>query len=538
MKKVIITQLLLFAALGAVYAQSPGHDHYYNQRFASAERYFHTAINGQPSDAGNWYWLVQSYIQQGQPQKAKDTLQFAPGSMQDDALLLAAKGHLLLQLKDSVQASAMFDRAIDISKSKDPDVLAAVARAALQSAPQFALDVLSKAIKRDKHNPSLYVLQGNAWLQLHNGTEAYKSYKQALDEKNDHAEAYYRLGKLFQSQKNTDLFMENFNKAVEVDPSYAPALYELYYYYMYTDPVKGMAWFNKYRPVAETTIQLDYTYTDLLYLTKDYQQAIGNANALLQKNRDSIPPRLYKLIAYSQKELGDTLSAIKNMREYFTNEADSNYVVKDFETMAILYLSQPAAFDSVMTYYAKAAEKTEDAEQRGQYYKQLSVIAADQKKYGEQATWLGQYVMSATKVKNTDIFNWGIAAFKAVDFVAADSVFKRYAIDYPDQPHGFYWRARSIAAIDTAMADTTVASLYQKVLDMTESDSTSAYARQFKINANSYLAAYAANVQKDSEKAIFYFERILALDPGNAQAKRYIDILRKSDPENDNEANN
>lgn len=537
MKKLIITQLL-FVALGAVYAQSPGHDHYYNQRFASAQRYFHTAINGQPSDAGNWYWLVQSYIQQEQAQKAKDTLQLAPGSVQDDALLLAAKGHLLLLLKDSVQASAMFERAMDISKSKDPAVLAAVARATLQSAPQFALDVLSKAIKREKHDPSLYVLQGNAWLQLHNGTEAYKSYKQALDEKNDHAEAYYRLGKLFQSQKNTDLFTENFNKAVQVDPSYAPALYELYYYYMYTDPSKGMAWFNKYRAVAEKTIQLDYTYTDLLYLTKDYRQAITNANALLQNNHDSIPPRLYKLIAYSQKELGDTLSAIKNMRQYFNSEVDSNYLVKDFETMAVLFLSQPQAYDSVMTYYAKAADKTDDAGQRSEYYKQLSAIAAGQKKYSEQAKWLGQYVSSAPKVRNTDLFDWGIAAFRAADFIAADSVFTRYATEYADQPHGFYWRARSRAAIDTAMSDTLVASLYRKVLDMTASDSTSSSIRQFKINAHSYMAAYAANVEKDSEKAILHFENILALDPGNAQAKRYIDILRKSDPENDKEANN
>jgi tetratricopeptide (TPR) repeat protein len=375
-------------------------------------------------------------------------------------------------------------------------------------------------------------------MQLHNGTEAYKSYMHAIDEKSSYAEAYYRLGKLFQSQKNTDLFLENFNKAAQADASYAPALYELYYYYMYSDPAKGMEWFTRYRPVAEKTVQLDYTYTDLLYLTKEYKAAITNANNLLQQNRDSIPPRLYKLIAYSQKELGDTLSAINNMRLYFNNEVDSNYVLKDFETMAVLYTSQPGGADSVMTYYAKAAEKAEDNEIRSRYYKQLASMAASQKKYAEQEKWLGLYASTATKVGNVDIFDWGIAAFRAGDFIGADTVFTRYATEYADQPHGFYWRARSRAAIDTAMADTMVASLYQKVLDMTVNDSASTSIRQFKINANSYLAAYAANVQKDTEKAIFYFERILALDPANAQAKRYIDILRKNSGDDKEEGSN
>ena len=165
-------------------------------------------------------------------------------------------------------------------------------------------------------------------------------------------------------------------------------------------------------------------------------------------------------------------------------------------------------------------------------------MAAEQKKYDEQEKWLGKYISVATKVGNVDLFNWGIAAFRSQNFTAADTIFARYGREYPDQPHGFYWQARSRTALDTAMQDTLVADLYRKVIDMTVSDSTSNAIKSFKVNAYAYLAAYAANVEKDADVAIANFEKLLELDPANAQAKKYIDLLKKGEANKEEQGSN
>ena len=43
---------------------------------------------------------------------------------------------------------------------------------------------------------------------------------------------YYRLAKLFESQKNWELYEQYLNDAISKDPRFAPAYYELSYYKM------------------------------------------------------------------------------------------------------------------------------------------------------------------------------------------------------------------------------------------------------------------------------------------------------------------
>ena len=42
---------------------------------------------------------------------------------------------------------------------------------------------------------------------------------------------YVRIAKLFETQKQWDLVLENLNKAIQVDPNFSLAYYELFYYY-------------------------------------------------------------------------------------------------------------------------------------------------------------------------------------------------------------------------------------------------------------------------------------------------------------------
>jgi len=69
---------------------------------------------------------------------------------------------------------------------------------------------------------------------------------------------------------------------------------------------------------------------------------------------------------------------------------------------------------------------------------------------------------------------------------------------------------------------------YLKFIDIAAKDSANKTARRHLIEAYGYIAAYKANTQKDYTGAIDYFEKLLVLDPGNTDAGRYVNILRKT----------
>jgi hypothetical protein len=67
-----------------------------------------------------------------------------------------------------------------------------------------------------------------------------------------------------------------------------------------------------------------------------------------------------------------------------------------------------------------------------------------------------------------------------------------------------------------------------KLIDIDTKDTTNKTNRKHLIEAYGYIAAYKANSEKDYAGSIDYFGRLLGLDPGNADASRYIAILKKN----------
>jgi tetratricopeptide (TPR) repeat protein len=435
-------------------------------------------------------------------------------------------------LQDHQKDSAMlcFNKALDATKQKDPKVLLAIALAQ-QDAPEgdatYAIDLLNRALKKDKHNPALYVAIGNAYRKLMNGTESYKAYQDALIQDAHYAEAAYRLGKIFVSQGNDAMYLKYFNDAVASDSLYAPAWYELYYHYYFKDVNKAMDCLQHYIAASEKSSANDYLMTDLLYASRKYQDAIQHAQVILGQQGQAAEPRLFKLIAYSYKELSDSARALEYMRAYFGRQQDTGFVVKDYETMGDIYdkMQQP---DSAATYYARAETMEKDTIKSIEYDKKLAELYKKLKDYSNQAIWLGKYYQHSTRSTNLDLFNWGLAHYMAKNYPMADSVFGLYETKYPDQDFGYYWRARSDAAIDTAMTTGIAIPHYLKLIEIAEKDTINKTNRKHLVESYGYIAAYKANAEKDYAGAIDYFGKLLNLDPGNSDAQRYIAILKKN----------
>lgn len=502
----------------------------YYERYDGAAHQLVAALKTDPNNSEAWWLLTQIYLHKNAVSAASDTLSAMPATAAAMPLGLCAKGQVLLEQGKKDSAAVYFNKALAATKEKDAVVLAAIALAhqgADSGNAQYAIELLNKAMKREKRNPELYVLLGDVYRRLEDGGQSFKAYQDALAQDSRYAKAMYKSGKIFVTQDNSEQYLKYFNDAVAADSLYAPAWYELYYHYYFRDVNKAMEMLNHYIAATDPGIKNDYLVTDLLYSSRKYPEAIQKAQQLIAQQGGVSEPRLYKLIAYSYKEQHDSTKALDYMKDYFARQNDTGFVVKDYETMGEIYdmLGQQ---DSAVQYYVKAGSMEKDSVKHIAYAKKLADLYKKQKDYSNQALWLGQYYQGNTRATNLDLFNWGLAHYMAKEYPMADSVFGLYEVKYPDQDFGYYWRARSDVAIDTAMKTGMAIPHYMKLIEIAGKDTANKTNRKHLIESYGYIAAYKANAEKDYAGAIDYFNRLLGLEPNNQDARRYITILHKN----------
>lgn len=504
----------------------------YHERYHSAQAALHTILQADANNAEAWYRLSQAYLPLKQTRALLDTLQRAPAAVKEQPYYKVAYGQLLLANQKPDSAKLYFDQAIGDGRKKDAAILLAVANAYVSEKngdPNMALQVLAQAGKKDIDAPAMNVVRGNAYRKLANGTEAYRAYQAALNEDGKNAEALFQMGKIFLAQKNAESYLGYFNKTIAADPLYAPAWYELYYDTYFKDAAKALDYFRQYLTVSDYSIDNHYQLIDLLYLNKRYDSAIAMAKSTLAGLPADSMPRLHKLMAYSYTGLKDTASALTSMITYFAQEDDSHFVVKDYELMADLYNATPGKEDSALVFYQTAVTKITDSAALYTYYKKLSDLYKEKKDNANQAIWLGRYYTNNAKATNIDLFNWGIAHFKAEQYDMADTVFGQYIGKYPEQSFGYYWRARANSLKDSAMEKGLAIQHYNNLIEKLENDSANATAttKKWLVEAYGYIAAYETNQEKDYADAIGHLQKILEIDPANKDAQNYISILEK-----------
>ena len=527
MKKIFFIPLLLIVFSAFAQNINNAEDLLYYKKFESAENLLNQIVKNNPENAEAWY-LLSEVQDSGNELDLKNTLQNAPANIKSDPYFLIATGKILLEESKSAEARGYFEQALEKTKYKRPEILLAVAKAQTASEngdANYAIELLNKAIKKNKNDPALYTELGKAYRKLNNGTEAFKAFRQAIEADKNFAEAYYLTGMIFRTQNNSDLYLEYFNRAIQADANYAPAYYQLYYHYYFRNVNTAKEYLEKYIALSDHKIENDYDYTDILYLTKNYTQAIELAKKLIETDKEETPARIYKLIGYSYHESNDHSKAFDYMYQYFDAAPDSILIAKDFILLADLY-AEKQKIDTAMFFYKVGTELEKDSASLTKYYRTLADLAKLQKDYTERAIWLGKYYVSNQKSTNLDLFNWGLAWFRAGNYIKSDSVFAMYVDKYPTQVFGYYWRGRNNAAIDSTMEQGLAIPHYLKVVEIGELDTAGNSKRQL-IESYGYLAGYETNQNKNYSKAVEYFEKLLQLDPNNDQAKKYVQILKE-----------
>ncbi len=170
------------------------------------------------------------------------------------------------------------------------------------------------------------------------------------------AEAKYKIGKVYLSQNNPQYFLPAFQDAIKIDSNYAPAIYELFFYWFERDINKAREYFNKYLAVSDNSPSTEYDRTSVIYASRDYKTAIDSAMAKIKLRGEKADPRYCKLVAYSYDALKDSVNAKNYLDQYFAKQSINDFVPQDYVFRGKLLSKFPGNEEETLVSYQKAVD--------------------------------------------------------------------------------------------------------------------------------------------------------------------------------------
>jgi tetratricopeptide (TPR) repeat protein len=541
---------LLVAALtglcGGAMAQSvdQGKKFFYYQRYKSAKDVFDKLLASNPNNIEAIYWQGQTLLYMKDSAAAGELYSKALQTNGSAPMLLAGMGQVELHMGKATDARQRFETAISLTKGKDIDVLNAVAEANIEPKAgdaNYAIEKLNMATQVKKFNDArTYILEGDAYRKLIDGGNAVSNYNKALTIDPKYAEAKYKIGKVYLTQNNKDYFLPAFEEAVQLDPAYDPAYFELFYYWYYHDVNKANDYLNKYIANADPGPEVEFLKIDYLYAASRFAEARTAAQAMITQMGEKAIPRLYKLVAYSCDTLQDMACANQYMTTYFQKQDPAAIVGADYAELAEIQGkgSDSATRVQAIGNYKLAIAKDTLMENKAKY---MATAMDLSKKLGYKqgvADLAAIYYASKKDPTNTDLYNFGMANYQAGNYKTADSIFcGAYESKYPNEIFGYLWCARSKQAQDdSANSQGLAVAAYDKLasvaraMDSTAKAAGSGDSTKYKsqiLTSYYFLAGYYNDIKKDKNTAILYLQKILEVDPTNTNVPGILEKLKK-----------
>jgi tetratricopeptide (TPR) repeat protein len=548
MKKTFITFIsILVLAVTGLKAQSlqDGIDNLYADRYQLAIDIFDKLLAVNPNNIEAIYWKGQTYFDMDDNQAARSLYEKAIQTYGNAPLLLVGLGHADLLDRKLAQARQKFETALTDSRGKkgnDPVIATAIGRANVDAKKgdyKWAEELLAEAADSYRKNPPAETLLqlGNAYRKAGEGSgggKAYETYKKALEIYPNFAVASVRLAKLFESQKNYDLVVQNLNDALKRDPKFTPAYYELFYYYFFTKKYdEAESNLKKYidSKLPERDINDESYWAQLCWAKGDYDCAITKDEKVVAELGLKAKPRVFKLLADAYYQKGDYANAKKNIDLYFIREKPDDFISFDYKLKADIMAKSGASDEEVYQNYIKGAELDTVLKSKIDFLKQGVQFFKDLKNREYEARMIQKIIDVKPDPTINDYFDLAIAYYFNKDYFDSRNTALLMIKKYPDEVYGYEWAYNNSIALAT---DTTkkipqdsiglpdALNLYQF-----SSKDTTKFKKQY-INAVKYLAAYYINEAKDKEKSLEFFGKWQAADPENAESiQQFIDQIKK-----------
>lgn len=493
-----------------------------NEQFESAEVIYKKLIQAQPNNGDLYFYYGENFFKNDQNlQMANEMYQTGTEVNATNPLPYVGLGKVLWYQGNQAEAKKNFYRAITLGGEKNATVLMKIAEVYInadkKNIPE-AYTLLAKATKLEPKNPEVYLLTGDAFLEENNGSKAIENYEKAnsLDPKS--VQALLRKGQLYNRAKNYNLALDLYKEASLVDSSFAPAYREKAEIYFRAGQYNNaVAQYKRYLQLNDNC-GAKSRYAGFLYKAKQYAASIEASKEA--KKCDANNVYLDRYMAYDYYETGDFANGIASSKAFFSKASADKLLALDYEYRG--KLNAKTGNDSLAILdYKKALEMDTS---RVELYNDMANAYMKTKKYNEAIALFKSKMRNGGKVSVNDYYSLGRAYYYSKDFANADSAFSKIVAAQPDLALGYLWRAKTNVQTDPENKQWKSKELYETFISKVKPEETEKNKKDL-IDAYNYLAAHYAS-KKDCANTKLYMQKVVDLDPNNAQAKKVLAGLK------------
>lgn len=434
------------------------------------------------------------------------------------------------------QASEEASQLIKGKNKKNTELLVAIARVYWDAGKTTeATEYLELAKKVSHKSPEALVLEGDMAVAKKDAGTACQLYEQAIYFDPNYKEAYLKFADMYKAA-SPQLAIEKLEQLKTIDPASAEAdkkLAEIYYMHnQFTKAAEAYSHFVD-TPMATEDDLMKYSFA--LFLNHDFEKSLQIAVKGHEKNKRHAA--FNRLIMYNNTDLKHYDEAMKAANEFFNASDKADYSYLDYMYYGHL-LGELKRYEDAVVQYEKAIQLDPE---KTDLWSEISSIYEDEGEYGKAADAYLKYYVSLNPDKKTpdlqfqlgklyyeqgaqsDTLTVSLAERKAA-LASADSTFALIARDAPDSYLGNFWRARTNSALDPETTQGLAKPYYEEVAALLVSKNDPRY-NSALIECYSYLGYYylVANKLPESKD---YWNKILAIDPANATAKRALDGIK------------
>lgn len=482
------------------------------------------AIKQYPEETDLYYYLGYAQLKNNQLDAAAKSFDAGIAKDSKEPINYAGKGHLLMLQNRPADAKVNLDKALEMSKSKKPYVLKAVAEAYLTNA-KFAGDAValllkSKAIKNDAETE---LLLGDAYMLQNQGGSAVTAYENAaaMDAKN--GMPHYKIGLIY-VRSNPQLSQQSFEKAVAVDPEFTYAYDELAdIYYQQKEADKAVQAAEKFRQLSSDPEKIKMRLAFIYVMKGEYAKANELFKELIKK--ENVKPVVYRYYIKSlqaTKVSADTVESINVTETFLSKAKPEDITLKDIIEAGRLYLATNQDSLGVLKFN-QAIQQDPNSVEAVQI--QAETLFKN-RKFKEAVAAYERLLKIKAKPSPTDQLNLARSYTYTEQYKEADTVYTTLVAAYPTNSALVALAAGIKANLDPNSETWIAKPLYEKVIELATAEPAKTTKKDL-ITAYKYMGSYYAIKEGNLKKGEEYFDKVLALDPNDKQAKEVKQAIKE-----------
>jgi tetratricopeptide (TPR) repeat protein len=472
-----------------------------------------------PEQSAAYFYQGVAQMELSNPDSAGLLFQKAVAADPKSGLAQAGLGYWYQQSGKGAEAALAYEKALQLTKSKDAEVLRWLAEAKLQQEKPALEEVhalLDKALKLEQQ-PALYMLKGDAHLAKGEGGPAVSNYEKALALDKKNVKALTHIGRLYAKAKNMSLAVQYLQQAIAMDAAYAPAFKELgEVYYQLRQAKEAAASYEQYLALTEKKHTARMRCGYFMYLAKEWTKAsLLFEEVLKQEPANTI---ILKYQAYSLLEAEQLQWSEEVFNKYFGLVAAADQDAMDHEKFARLLVKQGKVAEAIEQYKLALQKEPGQVE----VVQSLGDLHFKQKAYNFSAEAYEQLLSLRKQPLAQDYFALGKAYYFDARYPQADSAFSKLLELQPELLAASLWKARTLSNLDPDSEKGLAKPFYDKVVEKAAADAAK-YKNELK-EAYSYLAYYYY-VKSELTVSKDYWARVKAIDPQDAKATSALKAL-------------